>query len=76
MRRRSCRRNVPIPFHPSDFDLSQLRNLSREEGKRESFEACDFTVVAPGGLKTLGEGDVEDVVVVMGQGEWELAFGS
>ena len=42
----------------------------------ESFEACDFTVVAPGGLNTppLEEGledgfDVVLVVEVMGQGE-------
>lgn len=45
----------------------------------EGFEACDLTIEAPGGLKPAVvevEGVVEEVVVVVGQGEWELAFGS
>ena len=43
-----------------------------------SLPACDLTIDAPGGLKSAAEeeADGEVVAVVVGQGEWELAFGS
>ena len=52
--------------------VTRLRRGSREG--RESFEACDLTVVAPGGLKPpLEFEDGVERVVVVGQGECELA---
>ena len=57
-----------------------------EEGERfwrrvssgiQSFEAWDLTIEAPEGLKpALAIGDDGGGVVVVGQGECELAFGS
>ena len=57
---------------------SELKKLRRRSSEgRESFEACDVTVVAPGGLNSPPEVEDEGVgVVVIGQGESELAFGS
>lgn len=57
-------------------DVKNVCNASREK-EGLFFDACDRTVVAPGGLNTafLGGGE-EDGTVVDGQGECELAFGS
>lgn len=50
------------------------------EGREGFVEACDLTIVAPGGLKPAVEveedEEAEGVVVVVGQGECVLAFGS
>lgn len=56
--------------------VKKVRKDSRK-GTRRSLLAWDLTIVAPGGSKPPAEDEagVEGVVVV-GQGEWELAFGS
>ena len=53
----------------------KLRRGSNEG--RESFEAWDLTIEAPGGLNPPSEArDEAEEVVVVGQGECELAVGS